>query len=668
MLRSRRNPTGSFGRARIGASAMPVLITAACFLVVVGALFFAKRQAAHDRHQVPSAPQRSVDRSPKPEARPVQQARRPADRERNVPVVERVQATDAGRDGFDPSIRKSETHSLKPVVRPAQTRVQRLQAQLEAGEFGPALETAGTATDAIERTRLLSLVADAQMEAGEFDGALLAIGRIPIPERRREARGRRAVRNALAGGGSQADFTQLKELIMANTSGPWEEEGGEGGTMEEFETGVRVDPNGLLYRLSRADHTGRLDELGIRARTADLNDDMARSSSLRLVSLTRLEKAIAARFAEGQPVVETMKHLAGLSRVRYVFVYPDVGEIVIGGPAEGWRYNENGLPVGVQSGRPTLWLDDLVTVLRTFSHDGLGMFNCLIVPRPEGLKALERYVARSNARGPLRPSRVSLWVKQLTFRLGLQDVQVNGVPVESRVARVIVEADYRMKLIGVGKLDGGKDIRSFFDLLPTGRQNEATPLEALRWWLTMKYDAVLYSPDRNVFEILGPSVLCQSENEFITAEGKRVHTGKAEETNRLFAQLFTKHYAELARRDLVFADLQNIFDLALVAALVRHERLDERVGWNRGVLATGAAFRPERFEPAKTVMSVAADRVYRGKDIVVQVAGGVRADLMAVLRSPGILRQADRLQNLAEPARAPQLPEGRWWWDQRIDD
>ena len=89
----------------------------------------------------------------------------------------------------------------------------------------------------------------------------------------------------------------------------------------------------------------------------------------------------------------------------------------------------------------------------------------------------------------------------------------------------------------------------------------------------MKYDAVLHSPSRTVFEIQGPSVQCLSENELVEKDGNRIHTGKADPVNMLFAQNFTQHYAELAQRDLVFADLKNIFDLSLVAALMMRERL-----------------------------------------------------------------------------------------------
>ncbi|MCA9117808.1 MAG: hypothetical protein KDA79_22210, partial [Planctomycetaceae bacterium] len=245
-------------------------------------------------------------------------------------------------------------------------------AHLAAGEFGPALELAEQSVDVHERTSLLKQVAEAQLEAGEFTAARGTIRRVPTADARAELHFDRATTQALGGGGSMADFEQLIELIQSETSGPWEEVDGTGGTISSFDTGVRVDPHGQLHKLTQQEFSGRLDALGNRARQADLNDDMARPGSLRLVSLTRLEQEVARRLKNGQPVVESMRHLAGLSRVEYVFVYPEQNEIVIGGPAEGWSYDDRGLPVGVESGRPMLHLDDLVTVLRTFGPGGNG--------------------------------------------------------------------------------------------------------------------------------------------------------------------------------------------------------------------------------------------------------------------------------------------------------
>jgi len=667
MARRNRNDSARAGRAKHGTGATPIAAAIGFFAIVLGAVYFAANRATTPTS---AKKDRSIARTEAAHT-PIVTVPSVNSRSKEIPDLPHAAAGTLPEPADASGVPKSHTPTegfvgLEPQpsdADPAEARLQKVKAQLAAGEFGPALGTAQQAINAKERTRLLKLVADAQMQAGEFDAALRAIRRIPIAQQRNRARSERASRRSLAGG-SQADFEPLKELIMQQTSGLWEEEAGDGGTMSDFPTGVRVDPNGMLFRLSRQEQTGRLKALGIQARLADLNEDMARTSSLRLVSLTRLEKAVAQRIADGLPVVETMKHLAGLSQIRYLFVYPEEGEIVLGGPAEGWRYNEKGLPVGVDSGRPTLQLDDLVTVMRTFSPDGLGMFQCLIVPRRENMRKVNAYAKKSQARGPLSAAGVRRWVRRMQERLGVQDVKVNGVPPESRVARVIVEADYRMKLIGIDKLDEGYHIPSFFDLLTDEEQNAGVNLSANRWWMTMKYNAVLHSPDRNVFEIRGSSVLCRAEDELITPDGTRIHTGKASKTNQLFAQYFTNSYQKLAERDLVFGDLQNIFDLSLVAALIRHERLGDRVvNWDLGVFAQNGGYRPARYEPARTVMSVANHRKYKGGAVIAQVAGGVRADLMAVVTDRNVVREVSRLANFAARGRAPELPQGRWWWD-----
>jgi len=562
---------------------------------------------------------------------------------------------------------EGQTVVKQPAKRSAADRRDIVTGHLAAGEFGPALAVASKVTDLAEKTELLKRVADAQWRAGETRAAARTLRRIPLDEERRLASQQHAGRWASAAGGSGADFGPLTELIKNETSGPWFDIEGIGGTISNLETGVRVDPNGLLSHLTRAELNGRLKTLGLQARTADLNENMARPSRLRLVSLTRLEKEVSQRLAEGKSVVETMKNLAGLYKIEYVFVFPNSGEIVIGGPASGWRYNETGQPVAVETGQPTLQLDDFVTVLRTFSPEGNRFFNCLIVPRQEGLKKARAIGEASRKRGPLSAGGTRNFRDRLTKALGLQDVRINGVPAESRVARVIVDADYRMKLIGIDKLNAGRTIPSYFDLLAEHPQKNPPALDALRWWLTMKYDAVVHSEDRNVFQIQGSSVLCQGLNEKITPSGQRIQTGKADPINRMFAVNFTNHYAELAKRDPVFADLQNIFDLSLVAALIRKEKLDRKANWSGGVFAEGGSYHPETYEPIKSVMSVSNHRVYNGKDVVIQVAGGVRGDVMAVLRDKDLRKLSPRLGSLHGVARAPKLPQGRWWWDVKTD-
>ncbi len=464
-------------------------------------------------------------------------------------------------------------------------------------------------------------------------------------------------------GGTGADFDSLIELIQDQTTGPWFDVDSEGGDITEFESGVRVDPNGVLAMNARKDLSGNLAAMGVKAHKASLNKDMARQSNLRLVSLTRLERVIAKRIAEGKPVVESMRHLAGLSQIEYVFVYPETGEIVIGGPAESWEYNDYGMAVGSENGRPTLQLDDLVTVMRTFSPEGMNIFGCSIDPKPENVKAVKEYATNSQARGALSPAGVRRWANHIGDLLGLQDITVYGVPAESRVARVLVEADYRMKMIGVGKLDANSNIPDYFDLLKKNPTLASGGLDAMRWWMTMKYDAVLHSEDHNVYQVRGSAVKCLSENQFLNAQGERISTGKSEPVNRQFAQNFTDHYQELAQQDEIFADLQGVFDLALVAALIKRDQLDEKAGWNRGVFATDGAYRTETYPAPQQTDSVVAHRVFNGQDVVLQVAGGVRADLMAVVSNNEISKTSPRLDGVAETAKAVDVPANRWWWD-----
>jgi hypothetical protein len=542
----------------------------------------------------------------------------------------------------------------------------RVRARLAAGEFGPALNEIRQLESSDQRTRLLQSVADAQMQVGDFDSAYYSIRQMPDSDYRGGAVREHRQNDDLAGGMIIADPTMLMNLIQFTVpEGNWNEDQGQNdpdvGDMQWEPTGVAVDPNGLMRNLTQLEKDGQLQALGINARQAALNGDLSRPSALRLVSLTRLEREVARLTAEGRPVVRSMKYLAGISKIQYVFVYPEEGEIVIGGPAEPWRYDDEGRPVGVSNGRPMLQLDDFVTVFRTFSPDGAGYFNCLIVPREEGLKAVREFVDSSNS--PLQPGRVTAWTKELQDRLGLQDIVVNGIPEDSRVARVIVEADYQMKLIGVGKHSPVRSIPSFFELLAETREENLSSVDALRWWMTMKYDAIAHSPNREAFEIKGSSVLCQSENEFVTAQGQRVPTRKAEQTNSLFAANFTQNYEELAKVDPVFADLQNIFDLSLVAALIRNERLDARTDWDGGAFAHGSGYETRRHPAPKTVMSIVNHKVYNRRNIVVQVAGGVKGDVLNLVRNEELRENSEQLTQLEQTAAAPSLPAGRWWWD-----
>src|SRR5262249_48611841 len=154
-------------------------------------------------------------------------------------------------------------------------------------------------------------------------------------------------------------------------------------------SGVAVDAEGVLRRTQVNDPTGELSRQRVQEALARLDHNVARASQLRKVSLTRLERAIAQRIASGQSADDAMQHLAGLTRVKYVFCYPESGDIVIAGPAEAWAVSPSGRTLGVESGHATIELADLITALRAFppgfDRSKAPFIYCSIDPTPEGL-------------------------------------------------------------------------------------------------------------------------------------------------------------------------------------------------------------------------------------------------------------------------------------------
>ena len=372
---------------------------------------------------------------------------------------------------------------------------------------------------------------------------------------------------------------------------------------------------------------------------------------MRMVSLPRLEKCVQLRLAAGQPPTEAMQVLAGLNRISYVFIYPESSDIVLAGPAGDWMPGPEGALVNVENGRPVLRLDDLVVVFRQMMSSADANFGCRITPREENLARFQEYLQRTQSR-PIQSEFRRAWLDHLRRQVGKQDIEVYGLDPHTRAAQVMVEADYRMKLVGMGIEAGVPGVVSYLKLIKVGPGQSPPPMTVLRWWFTLNYDAVLCSPDRLAFTLRGQGVKVESENEFLTAQGQQVHTGASDELNCKFARSFTEHFEELADKYPIYGELRNIFELALVGALIREEAAADKVGWHLTCFGDPQAYQVELTEAPKEVDSVVNCRVIGGKYIIAGVSGGVRVHPASFVcrRSIGVAR---------DPARESAVQRGR---------
>ncbi|WP_425615386.1 DUF1598 domain-containing protein [Anatilimnocola sp. NA78] len=542
---------------------------------------------------------------------------------------------------------------------------QQIQDHLAAGEFGPAKAAANQLGDARVRDRLLGDIAAAQANAGAKLGSLETaaditsdLTRSGVLQQVRKASGSKWLGR---GGGVQADFDPLIELITSTIEpDSWQDVGGPG-SVSGFDGGVRVDALGLLRRMPPRTDVA-LEGVRNAAQQMASSHNPRKKSVLRKISLNRLERELQLLQAAEKSPDEAMQLLAGLQRIKYLLVYPDTGDIVIAGPADDWRQNNEGRWVDVEKNRPVVQLDDLVVTFRNaFSAE--PKFGCSINPTKTGLAEAQAVNDRWAAKGGMKPSQRATFLEELRAGLGQQDIVVYGLDPQTRAARVLVEADYRMKLVGMGLEEGTLGVTSYLNSLDPKR-HDLNNLSVLRWWFTLNYDALRATEARDAFELKGPGVKVQSENEMLSEQGDRIHTGRSSEVNSQFADSFTKHFEILAAKYPVYAELRNIFDLALVAAVVRSHELPEKVNWHLTHFGPDGTYETQLdFAPTK-VDSVINHRIIEGKSLVAGVSGGVTVDARSLAAPTAVKNDEYGLLKGERSASTPkELPRRHWWWD-----
>lgn len=420
--------------------------------------------------------------------------------------------------------------------------------------------------------------------------------------------------------------------------------------------GVAVDAEGVLRLKVTGDQGGRLNNEQIGAANASHNTKAANHSNLRKISLNRLEQVII----DKQGVVsDEMRYLAGLLRVRYVFFYPETKDIVIAGPAEGWTTDAAGRVVGSRSGRSIVQLQDLIVALKAFPAGGqpTRLIGCSIDPTTEGLAAMQRFLRSVGSSAT--PSDTQYIVSGLQTNLGLQTITVNGVSPKTHFAQVLVEADYRMKLIGIGLEKPPVRLVSYVD---RATASQISRNAMARWFFTPDYDCVRTTGDGMAMELIGDGVKVVGEDEMVASDGQRHNAGQGDRASQAFVTSFTKQYSELADKSPVYAELRNLIDLAVAAAYMQQQDLFGKAGWTMPWLGDEKNFAVEIYNAPKQV-ATAVNAIWKGHRLLTPVGGGVQIDASVALAPERRLSDdSGKVAKLRNQAKI-ELAKGQWWWD-----
>ncbi len=435
------------------------------------------------------------------------------------------------------------------------------------------------------------------------------------------------------------------------------QDGGDTNIFADPIAGVDVDAKGVL-RVRQVDP--RAAQARLRA-ARQVNNDLMRPSELRKISLNRLEAAIDARIAEGLNPSDEMNALAGLTSVQYVFFYPESGDIVIAGPAEGFVADPTERFVGMQSGRPVVLLEDLVTALRAYApgERATPIISVSIDPTQEGLQQMQQFLA--SVRGRVRPtnSDAQRLANGLKNNLGLQTVTIKGIPTSTHFARVLVEADYRMKLIGIGLERLPIRMQSYVD-----RANASTVgANAMeRWYFQPNYDGISVSEDGLAMKINERGVQLVGAHERVNG-GKRVAGGRVNRASQAFCQDFTKNYPLIAERVRIYDELRQLIDVSIAAAYIHEQDFYGQAGWSMPTLLDESKVSVE-VHTAPQQVETAVNAIWRGNKLMTPLGGGVNMQPRVALNSDHKMVDAKGENLKVKKVAGPEgLESGQWWWD-----
>src|SRR5207249_2185508 len=108
----------------------------------------------------------------------------------------------------------------------------------------------------------------------------------------------------------------------------------------------------------------------------------------------------------------------------------------------------------------------------------------------EGLKKMQDFLRSVGSRAV--PGQTDFITTGLKESLGLQNIRIMGVPTTTHFAQVLVEADYRMKLIGIGLEQPPVKMASYVqNANPAGVSRNALQ----RWFFVPDYKCVRVADD-----------------------------------------------------------------------------------------------------------------------------------------------------------------------------
>lgn len=435
-------------------------------------------------------------------------------------------------------------------------------------------------------------------------------------------------------------------LLIPDAARAQQGQGGGGAGGGQLPGGILIRADGLIDRALAAP----LPASAVRARRQlaekNLSAELRTSSPRRTLSLRKLDEALAKHAADSIPLPIEIRHLAGLTRIDLIQI-DDTGDLLVSGPGEAFAPGAGGRLTGLESGRPVLCLEDLLVAFRT--PEILERCGCSIDPDPQRLAQSQTWLQQNSSPATLQVAQARM--ENMIRLMGRWNVTTFGVPEDSRMSLSMVEADYIMKrlAIGVDRAPVG-GLRSTLQLAKPGDNMMR------RWWFAAAPDYLSCTADRQSWLLNGPRFQLLAQEEVMSSNGTLIDSDHAKGSSEEFAGLFNDRRDELAKKIPAFADLQNLFDVLVVAAIFQEvvQPDSDSPRWAPQVLTSPHIFQPISYAVPRETLPLLTTRQAPAGPLIGAFSGGVVLKPRQLLRGTRTAAGSESLLPIV-------ISEGAWW-------
>ena len=261
------------------------------------------------------------------------------------------------------------------------------------------------------------------------------------------------------------------------------------------------------------------------------------------------------------------------------------------------RANQDIILLGrADEGSPRLHTDDFILTLqnswyRYAKRSGHTVYyrdiGCTIDPQPSVLKKLQSVGAKLSKARSQQATAKQLQAWNQICRLP-QRVKVFGIPNDTRLSKIIVNADYLLKKIVDGSVPSRvKAVPSLLAMTKLNVRQQlnrndgvAIDLDSMnRFWLASGSNQFSYY--RNIVFLKKSPIILKTESERLRRDGKRIKsTGKVNRLASKFAANFSKHYEQISRQHKIYKDLNNVFRFAAISKALKNKKAFEKADFS----------------------------------------------------------------------------------------